>query len=200
MAYATAAQVAAWLNWDNTTAEDTEKLTRLAETASATVERLTARQFEQVTETRLFDAPTISRTLTLGDTVSISQVELRVNRTDFETVPTSDWVLFGGKNGRPHYKIRMLHRNIYQGDRMMRIQGIWGWHSVPADIVQATLMEAARLALRDQSPQGAATEGLPGGFGGGTEIPVTGIDYDFMSIVDNYKIPTFGQNQGYTEG
>ena len=199
MAYATANQVAAWLGWTAPSAADTEKLTRLSEAATRTIERECSRRFDQVTETRLFDAEVSylrSEAFPIGDIVSATEVALNTTYTGttFETLASADWSLTGKRGEFPAYELRVRSTSIRQGQERVRITGTWGWPEVPASIVQACQMEAARLALRDQSPQGSATEGLAGL---GTEFEVFGRDLDWYSLVDNYRTATFGYPLGH---
>ena len=194
MAYATADEIAAWLEHPAPDAEEKAKLGRLADTATAMVDRFCSRTFEQsASETRLFDIATSRRAQIIGDVVSVSQVQVRNYSNALETLTADDWRLEGGRNRRPHYKLTLLRRLIPQGAGNLQVTGRWGWPQVPADVVQATIMIAARLSLRDQSPQGQVREGLEDQFGvaGG----IRG-DSDLMDILDSYKIPSFGGARG----
>ena len=198
MAYATANQIAAWLGWSPPNPADTEKLSRISEAATRTIDRECSRRFEQVTERRVFDADVSylrAEPFLVGDIVSATEVALAsgLPGSDFEVLDATDWELSGKRAEFPHQELRFPTRIIRRGRRRLRVAGTWGWEAVPAGIVQATIMEAARLALRDQSPQGSATEGLAGI---GTEVEAFGRDLDWYSLVDNYRLGTFGHPAG----
>lgn len=44
----------------------------------------------------------------------------------------------------------------YNLPQSVRVQGVWGWTSVPAEIAMATKIQASRLFIRRQSPFGIA--------------------------------------------
>ena len=202
MAYATPAQVAAWLEVTATQA-DTDKWTRLAEVATRRIERECSRRFDQVTETRTFDCHmTLLRgePFLIGDIVSASEVALLSigSQTGFEPLAATDWELSGKRDEFPAYEVRFLNRPVRQGYRRVRIAGVWGWPAVPASITQAAIMLTSRLSLRDQSPQGTSFEGLAG-LGEQFDASV-GLDFDLMQLLDNYRNNTFGYPIGYSSG
>lgn len=64
----------------------------------------------------------------------------------------------------------------------VRITGIWGWDEVPADVVQACLLHAARIYKRKDSPEGVA------GWAEFGAIRVGRTDPDVVGFLDPYRL------------
>ncbi len=69
------------------------------------------------------------------------------------------------------------------GRQRVRVTARWGWPTVPAAIKQATLLDAARLFRRKDSPEGLAG----GGEFGPVRVPAS--DPDVRSLIAPYVIP-----------
>jgi hypothetical protein len=77
------------------------------------------------------------------------------------------------------------------GTNRVRITARWGWPSVPDEIVQATLLQAARLYRRKDSPDGVSNNpGLAGEDWISLRIP--SLDPDVRTLIDPFVLPGFG--------
>ena len=102
-------------------------------------------------------------TMNMDDNYSITQVATDDNfNQTWDTVwATSDYMLEPVNNpqrGWPVNRILAIGRYVwpYYLPQSCRITGIWGWASTPAEVNMATLIQAARLFTRRQSPFGIA--------------------------------------------
>jgi hypothetical protein len=102
-------------------------------------------------------------TMNMDDNFSITEVATDDNfNQTWDTVwSTSDYMLEPVNNpqrGWPVNRILAIGRYVwpYYLPQSCRITGIWGWNAVPAEINMATLIQAARLFTRRQSPFGIA--------------------------------------------
>ena len=102
-------------------------------------------------------------TMNMDDSVSITEVATDDNfNQTWDTVwATSDYMLEPVNNpqrGWPVNRILAIGRYVwpYYLPQSCRITGIWGWASTPAEVNMATLIQAARLFTRRQSPFGIA--------------------------------------------
>ncbi len=102
-------------------------------------------------------------TMNMDDSVSITEVATDDNfNQTWDTVwSTSDYMLEPVNNpqrGWPVNRILAIGRYVwpYYLPQSCRITGVWGWNAVPAEINMATLIQAARLFTRRQSPFGIA--------------------------------------------
>ena len=102
-------------------------------------------------------------TMNMDDSVSITEVATDDNfNQTWDTVwGTSDYMLEPVNNpqrGWPVNRILAIGRYVwpYYLPQSCRITGVWGWNAVPAEINMATLIQAARLFTRRQSPFGIA--------------------------------------------
>jgi hypothetical protein len=86
----------------------------------------------------------------------------------------------------PSTGIRALWRYLFPtigGNALVRVTGTWGWPSVPIAITQATIMQAARLYKRADSPLGVA------GFGDMGAMRVSSqLDPDVRQLIEPYKL------------
>ena len=186
MALVQVSQLGDWLGWDNArVTNERDRLTRLTETASSSIERKCGRSFGQVTERREFDVRRLTNEIPIGDITAATLVEHRYYiNADYAPLAASDYELVG-VTGRPARWLRRTDRYYFQagGDAAVRVTGTWGWPQVPADIQQAVIMEASRLMMRQQSPQGNLTTA------GGMDYDMRNTyDPDILDIIDNYKI------------
>lgn len=102
-------------------------------------------------------------TMNMDDNYTITQVATDDNfNQTWDTVwATSDYMLEPVNNpqrGWPVNRILAIGRYVwpYYLPQSCRITGIWGWNAVPAEVNMATLIQAARLFTRRQSPFGIA--------------------------------------------
>ncbi len=99
----------------------------------------------------------------LDDFVSLNQIALDddFDQTYTTILATSDYLIDPVNNARrgwPYTRITAIDRYIfpYAYPQSVRVQGVWGWPSVPAEIAMATKIQASRLFIRRQSPFGIA--------------------------------------------
>ena len=102
-------------------------------------------------------------TMNMDDNYTITEVATDDNfNQTWDTVwATSDYMLEPVNNpqrGWPVNRILAIGRYVwpYYLPQSCRITGIWGWAAVPAEVNMATLIQAARLFTRRQSPFGIA--------------------------------------------
>ena len=102
-------------------------------------------------------------TMNMDDSVSITQVATddNFNQTWNTVWSTSDYMLEPVNNpqrGWPVNRILAIGRYVwlYYLPQSCKITGVWGWTAVPSEINMATLIQAARLFTRRQSPFGIA--------------------------------------------
>lgn len=120
-----------------------------------------------------------------GFSVSTGQVGSFTNAvptTDFETRPLNAFAV-----GRPIEVLRHYWA-FWPTWPSMRVQvtAQYGWPAVPDDVVQACLIQAARLFRRKDSPDGVANAG---DFG---PIRVGRVDPDVEDLLTTYAKPGFG--------
>jgi hypothetical protein len=72
------------------------------------------------------------------------------------------------------------------GSDEVRVTAVWGWPAVPDAVVKATIIQAARLYRRKDSP-----EGVVGVAEWGT-VRVSRIDPDVQALVAPYRLPGLG--------
>jgi hypothetical protein len=99
----------------------------------------------------------------LDDFVSLNQIALDddFDQTYTTILATSDYLIDPVNNARrgwPYTRITAIDRYIfpYAYPQSVRVQAVWGWPSIPAEIAMATKLQASRLFIRRQSPFGIA--------------------------------------------
>jgi hypothetical protein len=99
----------------------------------------------------------------LDDFVSLNQIALDddFDQTYTTILAASDYLIDPVNNARrgwPYTRITAIDRYIfpYAYPQSVRVQAVWGWPSVPAEIAMATKLQASRLFIRRQSPFGIA--------------------------------------------
>lgn len=101
---------------------------------------------------------------------------------DYETGPDNALAM-----GEPiEWLLRLWRPWIWWPRQRVRVTAKWGWPSVPAPIKEATLLRAARLFRRRNSPEGVA------GFGDMGPIRVSRTDPDYDALIYPYVQPGFG--------
>lgn len=99
--------------------------------------------------------------------------------TDFQLEPLNQRE--NGVDDIPFYRIRAVESRLFPADNRrasVRITAAWGWDSVPDAVFESTLLKAARLFHRKDSPQGAA---------GFTEFGAVRLTSNDGDIVDNLQ-------------
>lgn len=103
------------------------------------------------------------------------------------TLAESGYQLVQSARGGPYVKVRALGTAFpvgyaYGRQDTIRITGIWGWPEVPEDVKEATLLLAAKLYHRRNSPQGVA------GFNEFGSVRISSADPDVRFLLDPYRI------------
>ena len=101
--------------------------------------------------------------------------------TDYETAPDNALA-----RGRPITALTRDTASWGSATTRVRVTARWGWPAVPDDIVQATLIQAARLYRRKDSP-----EGVTGSSEWGV-IRLSRRDPDVWALIEHYQMPGFG--------
>ena len=101
---------------------------------------------------------------------------------DYQLEPLNG--LSGGMT-QPYTSIRAVKQYVFPflADRaLVKVTGVWGWASVPMAVKQATILQAARIFKRNDSPLGVA------GFGDMGVVRVgSRLDPDVQHLVDPYR-------------
>ncbi|MFD4660833.1 phage gp6-like head-tail connector protein [Kitasatospora sp. NPDC058444] len=101
--------------------------------------------------------------------------------TGYETGPDNAIV-----RGRPVTALVSPAGTWGGGTTRVRVTARWGWPAVPDDIVQATLIQAARLYRRKDSP-----EGVTGSAEWGV-VRLSRRDPDVWALIEHFILPGFG--------
>jgi hypothetical protein len=151
---------------------DDDQLSLAITAASRAIDRAANRQFGVVAsvEVRYYTASwsrtRCSWTVPIDDLSSTTDLEVDFDLAEdltFSTALTSgDWRLHplnALAEGEPWTHIEIRHDASAQPPTSIgavRVTGLWGWASVPDDIVQACLLQVSRIFERRQSPFGVA--------------------------------------------
>lgn len=164
-------------------------LQAVLEAASRFVDGYTGRFFGQTdVEIRYFRAYQ-EGFVTIDDLVSLVDLKTDDGTYTFETVWTvDDYRLFPIGSDliqKPYTSIRVISGsfefpNLDQG---IQIEGIWGWPEVPAQVKQATVLEANRLWRR-----GGAPFGILGSPELGQMRAITNIDPDIRALLSPFRM------------
>lgn len=82
--------------------------------------------------------------------------------------------------GRPVTALRRAIGTIVDPYIQMKVTALWGWPTVPDEIVQATYIQAMRLYRRKDSPEGVLGNSEWGA------LRVSRVDPDVMALLDPY--------------
>lgn len=169
--YITVDALAATLSLGSETFAD-DDLAAAVTAASREVERRTNRRFWSASETRYY-TPASSGVVWIDDLASAGTVAVDESRsgsyaawaegTDFEYGPPN---ALADEQPFTSLVISRLAGSRYFPceDRAVRVAGTFGWSAVPAVVVQATTILAARLVKRSrEAPFGVAGFGIDGG-------------------------------------
>lgn len=106
-------------------------------------------------------------------------------------VVTIDGATIGGVETRPVNAVSKgspvttiyLPWGTWASARLATVTAVWGWPAVPPEVVQAALLQAARLYRRKDSPEGVAGSAEWG------LVRVPYLDPDVRRLLDPYRIP-----------
>lgn len=187
--YATLQDVKASLRLSDT--YDDALIELAIESASRAIDQYTGRYFySSGTATRLFVAESWD-VVNIDDAISVSLVETNLNdnwgttwaASDYQTEPLNG--VSDGIPGWPITKLRAIDNYafpIYRGEALVRVTGSWGWSTVPTAIKQATVLQAARVFKRNDSPTGILSSPDLGFIRIGTKL-----DPDVAILIDAYR-------------
>ena len=161
------------------------------ESASRMVDSYTQRYFYNAgTATRLF-APQDSYVAEIDDLITLTTLQTS-DGDDFGTTwAAKDYQLeplngnVDGLTGHPTTRIRAVDDfifNVLDGEATVKVIGVWGWSAVPIAVKQATVIQAARIFKRNDSPLGIAGFGEMGAVRVGVQL-----DPDVKHLIDVYR-------------
>jgi hypothetical protein len=161
------------------------------ESASRMVDSYTQRYFYNAgTATRLF-APQDSYVAEIDDLISLTTLQTSDGDNFGTTWAAKDYQLeplngnVDGLTGHPATRIRAVDDfifNVLDGEATVRVVGVWGWSAVPVAVKQATVIQAARIFKRNDSPLGIAGFGEMGAVRVGVQL-----DPDVKHLIDVYR-------------
>ena len=160
------------------------------EAASREIDGVTERQFFQTVATRIY-SPRSFYVTDIDDLVTITrlQTSTAADKVFDETWHTSDYQLeplngLAGGIETPSNLIRAVGDYgfpMVEGNATVKVEGTFGFSSVPIQITQATVLLGSRIFKRNDSPLGVA------GFGEIGIIRVGRFDPDVEALVMPYK-------------
>ncbi len=170
---------------------DDSLLELAVESASRMVDSYTQRYFYNAgTATRLF-VPQDSYVAEIDDLITLTTLQTS-DGDDFGTTwAAKDYQLeplngnVDGLTGHPATRIRAVDDfifNVLDGEATVRVVGVWGWSAVPIAVKQATIIQAARIFKRNDSPLGIAGFGEMGAVRVGVQL-----DPDVKHLIDVYR-------------
>jgi hypothetical protein len=170
---------------------DDSLLELAVESASRMVDSYTQRYFYNAgTATRLF-APQDSYVSEIDDLITLTRLETSDGDNFGTTWAAKDYQLeplngtVDGLTGHPTTRIRAVDDfifNVLDGEATVRVVGVWGWSAVPVAVKQATVIQAARIFKRNDSPLGIAGFGEMGAVRVGVQL-----DPDVKHLIDVYR-------------
>lgn len=170
---------------------DDALLNLAVESASRLIDTYTQRYFYSAgTATRLF-IPQDSYVTELDDLISLTTLESSDGDTFDVTFLPKDYQLeplngeVDGIKPHPFTRVRAVDDylfNVLDNEATVRVTGVWGWPSVPTAIKQATIIQAARIFRRNDSPLGIAGFGEMGAVRVGVQL-----DPDVKHLIDVYR-------------
>lgn len=179
--YTTTSAVKSFLRISDT--DDDVQLALYITAASRSIDKFTGRQFGLLAaaETREYEGtydPHIGKTVyeidDLMDTDDLTVVDQDATEVDDYEL----WPLNATKKGRPYTQLR-----VPTNPGRLTVDALWGWSSIPPEVVLATSMQVARLAARRDSPYGVAGSPTEG-----SELRLLSkLDPDVMVILDDLK-------------
>jgi hypothetical protein len=159
--YCTLAELKASL--DITDTIDDGILERAITSASRTIDRYCARNFYKVTATRLY-SPRDSYICDIDDLVSLTSLKTTDDDTQtFDLTWTNQDYQLEPLNGvvdgmpTPYTRIRAIGDFTFQtldGEASVRVEGVFGFDTIPDEVSYATIIQASKLYKRKDSPLG----------------------------------------------
>lgn len=197
--YATLAEVKAALRIPSADTVDDTLLELAIESASRSLDTYTGRYFYNAgTASRVFVADSTYYTV-IDDAITITEVatadDLDGNfatvwdSNDYQKEPLNS--VSGGITGWPTTALRAIDDKVfptnggynYNGqEACVRVTGTWGWSAVPVAVKQATILQAARVFKRNESPLGVLSSPDLGFIRVGSRV-----DPDVAVLVDPYR-------------
>jgi hypothetical protein len=167
------------------TDDDTELQARMT-SASRRVDKDTGRRFwvDQAATAREY-RPRHEELLTVDDISTADGLVVEVGRgTGWTVVDPNAYDLLPENAVADGRAIETISR-VYGcwplwGTQRVRVTAVWGWPAIPEDIVNATLLLAARLFRRKDSPEGVT------GFGDQGAVRVSRYDSDYDALIGAY--------------
>jgi hypothetical protein len=189
-AYCTLNQVKASLRIPVADTVDDTLLTLAINAASRDIDQATERQFFSTTATRIY-TPQDSYITKIDDLTTLTTLkvstgadgvfDLTFQPTDYQLEPLNG--LTGGMTV-PFDQIRAVGDYTYPisgGEATVQVTGVFGFSAVPVAIEQATVLLAARIFKRNDSPGGVM------GFSDIGVVRVSRIDPDIDRLIMPYK-------------
>lgn len=181
--YATLAELKTAIG-ETTATNDTELAAKLT-SASRRVDRDTGRRFYQdaTTSTRTYQA-LHEQLMTVDDISTSTGLVVEVGRTSWTTVDSGAYDLLPFNAEADGRAIETLMRVTgcwpIWGVTRVRVTARWGWPAVPDEIKNATILLAARLFRRKDSPEGVK------GFSDLGVVRVGRYDPDYDNLISPY--------------
>lgn len=182
--YATLTELKAALRITDT-ADDTELQSKLT-SASRRVEKDTGRRFwlDSVTSARVY-TPHHQELLTVDDFSTATGLIVAVGRnTSWSTVDSNSYNLLPENAEVDGKAVETLQRvygcwPLWEGQQV-QVTAKWGWPAIPEEIKNATILLAARLFRRKDSPEGIK------GFGDMGVVRVSRYDSDYDNLISEF--------------
>jgi hypothetical protein len=170
---------------------DDSLLELAVESASRLVDSYTQRYFYNAgTATRIF-VPLDNYVTEIDDLISLSVLETSDGDEYGTTWAGKDYQLeplngnVDGLTNHPATRIRAVDDflfNVLDLEATVRVTGVWGWSAVPTAVKQATVIQAARIFKRNDSPTGIVGFGEMGAVRVGVQL-----DPDVKHLIDVYR-------------
>lgn len=165
---------------------------RAIESATDTISLYCDRSFLSTTATRKF-TPESKNLVYIDDLVSVTSVkissaangvyDITLSASDYQLEPLNGVV--GGISGWPATAIRAVGSYefpFWQDRATVEVTGSFGWASVPRNVRQATILQAARVFKRGDSPMGVISSPDLGFIRVGSKL-----DPDVAQLLEGYR-------------
>lgn len=192
--YATVAEAKARIGITDTT--DDTVLGTVLDAVSRGIDNHCGRFFYQTAAgTIRYYTPAHSDEVLIEDCVSLSAVATDGDgdRTYEDTWAATDYDLYpdnAATDGWPYWKIMATPSGSYGFPagvrRGLQLTGVWGWPAVPDPVHEATLIQAARIFKRKDSPFGIAGSPEMG------QLRIGKLDPDVLWMLDVYRVLAVG--------
>lgn len=191
MAYATADQVKTALRLPITDDAQDDQIDRACASASMAVDKHCRRTFTlSASQTRQY-VP-VGKSLVIIDDIAEGPVvvETRLTVLDAWTVVDADTYQLEPLDNLssgvywPYTRIRAIAGTTFpvadDGSALVRVTATFGWSTVPADVVEATILQAVRIVKRPDAPFGVTFGEL------GAVSVQRGLDPDVVTMLSDY--------------